>query len=152
MIQQLAQNNPGLAQALAANPEALLDLLGGEVGEDGEPIPPGAQVLSVTPEERDAIARVGHFRYLPSRTPSELSYSWRLLAFLDRLSLRRILHAERMKNWQRISSLKAGSRMITLLQVRRSSGSTIGFYICVFSFSRGMCGQKMNEQVDNVML
>jgi len=68
MLQQLAQSNPQLAQALAHNPEALLDLLGGEegVGDDGEPIPPGAQVLSVTPEERDAIERVGYFCYLSS--------------------------------------------------------------------------------------
>jgi len=61
MIQQLAQSNPQLAQALAQNPDALLDLLGGGeggIGDDGEPIPPGAQVLSVTPEERDAIERL----------------------------------------------------------------------------------------------
>jgi len=76
MLQQLAQSNPQLAQALAHNPEALLDLLGGEegVGDDGEPIPPGAQVLSVTPEERDAIERVGYFCHLSSGTCPDLSY------------------------------------------------------------------------------
>lgn len=58
MVQQLAQNDPQLAQSLASNPEALLDLLGGE-GDDGEPIPPGAHVVNVTPEERAAIERVG---------------------------------------------------------------------------------------------
>ncbi len=62
LIQQLGQSNPHLLQQLATNPEAILDLLGGEggpaVGDDGVPIPPGAQVLSVTPEERDAIERV----------------------------------------------------------------------------------------------
>ncbi|KAH8982674.1 hypothetical protein EDB92DRAFT_1627849 [Lactarius akahatsu] len=59
VIQQLAQGNPQLAQALASNPDALLDLLGGggEEGED-EPIPPGAQVVNVTPEERAAIERL----------------------------------------------------------------------------------------------
>lgn len=59
VIQQLAQGNPQLAQALASNPEALLDLLGGggEEGED-EPIPPGAHVVNVTPEERAAIERL----------------------------------------------------------------------------------------------
>lgn len=69
MIQQLAQSNPQLAH-LAQNPDALLDLLGGDpaVGDDGEPIPPGAQVLSVTPEERDAIVRVGYFCHLSSGT------------------------------------------------------------------------------------
>ena len=61
MIQQLAQNNPHLAQVLAQNPEALLDLLeGGEEGDDGQPIPPGAQVVNVTPEEHAAIERVHH--------------------------------------------------------------------------------------------
>ncbi len=60
MIQQLAQGNPQLAQALASNPEALLGLLGDMTGDDGEPIPPGAQVVNVTPEERAAIERVRH--------------------------------------------------------------------------------------------
>jgi UV excision repair protein RAD23 len=59
VIQQLAQNNPQLAQALAADPNALLDLLGGGAeGDDGELIPPGAHVVNVTPEERAAIERV----------------------------------------------------------------------------------------------
>ncbi|KAH9159134.1 hypothetical protein EDB89DRAFT_2223126 [Lactarius sanguifluus] len=57
LIQQLAQGNPQLAQALAANPGALLDLLGGEEGED-EAIPPGAHVVNVTHEEREAIERL----------------------------------------------------------------------------------------------
>ncbi len=66
MIQQLAQNNPQLAQALASNPNALLDLLGSpEVGDDGEPIPPGAHVVNVTPEERAAIERVSFLPYVP---------------------------------------------------------------------------------------
>ena len=70
MIQQLAQNNPQLAQALAQDPNALLDLLGGgEVGDDGEAIPPGAHVVNVTPEERAAIERV--------------SFSTTSLAFFD---------------------------------------------------------------------
>jgi UV excision repair protein RAD23 len=64
VIQQLAQNNPQLAQALALDPNALLDLLGGAEGDDGEPIPPGAHVVSVTPEERAAIERVSFLPYL----------------------------------------------------------------------------------------
>lgn len=51
-----------MAQALAANPDMLLQLLGaGEGDEEGGPegeVPPGAQVISVTVEEREAIARV----------------------------------------------------------------------------------------------
>lgn len=58
VIQQLAQNNPQLAQALASDPNALLNLLGGEEGDDGEAIPPGAHVVNVTPEERAAIERL----------------------------------------------------------------------------------------------
>jgi UV excision repair protein RAD23 len=64
VIQQLAQNNPQLAQALASNPNALLDLLGGAEGEDGETLPPGAHVVNVTPEERAAIERVSFLPYL----------------------------------------------------------------------------------------
>lgn len=64
MIQQLSQRNPQLAQALAADPGALLDILGaGEDGEGEEGIPPGAHVVNVTPEERAAIERV---RRLPN--------------------------------------------------------------------------------------
>ncbi|KAI0295827.1 hypothetical protein B0F90DRAFT_1637252 [Multifurca ochricompacta] len=63
MIQQLAQANPQLAPALAANPELIFDLLneglaGVNDGDDGEPIPPGAHVVNVTPEERAAIERL----------------------------------------------------------------------------------------------
>jgi len=61
VIQQLAQNNPQLAELLAQNPEALFNLLneGMDMDDDGEgPIPPGAQVINVTPEERAAIERV----------------------------------------------------------------------------------------------
>ena len=62
LIQQLAASNPQLATVIAQNPQALLQLLGGDGGDfddDGEgPIPPGAQVVSITPEERAAIERV----------------------------------------------------------------------------------------------
>ncbi|KAF8514229.1 hypothetical protein BU17DRAFT_77090 [Hysterangium stoloniferum] len=62
VIQQLAQNNPQLAQVLASNPEAFLELLNQGMGEgddgDGEGPPPGAQYVQVTPEERAAIERL----------------------------------------------------------------------------------------------
>lgn len=59
LIQQLAAQNPQVAQTLAGNPQVLLDLLGiqFEGGDEGE-VPPGAQVVNVTPEERAAIERV----------------------------------------------------------------------------------------------
>lgn len=68
MVQQIAQSNPQLAQYLEQNPEALLQLLGSlggegafdEEGGEGElgALPPGAQVIQVTPEDRAAIERV----------------------------------------------------------------------------------------------
>ncbi|CUA74462.1 UV excision repair protein RAD23 [Saccharomyces cerevisiae S288c] [Rhizoctonia solani] len=65
LIQQLAQTNPAIAQQLAQNPELLYQILGGMHGEDfddegaeGGPVPPGAQVISITPEERAAIERL----------------------------------------------------------------------------------------------
>jgi len=62
LIQQLAASNPGIAQMFAQNPEALLQLLGGNEcefeGEGGEQLPPGAQVVHVSEEERAAIERL----------------------------------------------------------------------------------------------
>jgi len=60
LVQQLASQNPSIAQMLAENPEALLQHLGIETNDDGDgnPIPPGAQVVSVTEEERAAIQRL----------------------------------------------------------------------------------------------
>lgn len=49
-----------MAQLMAQNPEAVLQLLGVNPEDLGDDIgvPPGAQVLNVTEEERDAINRV----------------------------------------------------------------------------------------------
>ncbi|KAF5321987.1 hypothetical protein D9619_001854 [Psilocybe cf. subviscida] len=60
LIQQMAQANPAIAQIMAQNPEALTQLLGIELGEgeDEQQLPPGAQVISVTAEERAAIERL----------------------------------------------------------------------------------------------
>ncbi|KAJ4498279.1 hypothetical protein C8R41DRAFT_757440 [Lentinula lateritia] len=59
LVQSIAAQNPGLAQILASNPEALMNLLGGGdlEGEEGD-LPPGAQVVNVTEEERAAIERL----------------------------------------------------------------------------------------------
>ena len=100
VIQQIAQSNPQLAQLLASNPESLLDILNdgldSGVGDDGEALPPGAQIVNVTVEERAAIERVS---FLTTVLPfPDLPHSWRLLAFPDRQLLRRILFVERMKS------------------------------------------------------
>ncbi|KAI0013619.1 XPC-binding domain-containing protein [Xylariaceae sp. FL0662B] len=57
ILQQLGAGNPQLAQLIAQNPDQFLNLLG-ETGDDDAPLPPGAQAISVTEEERDAIERL----------------------------------------------------------------------------------------------
>lgn len=57
ILQQLGAGNPQLAQLIAANPDQFLALLGEDADEDA-PLPPGAQAISVTEEERDAIERL----------------------------------------------------------------------------------------------
>lgn len=60
ILQQLGAGNPQLAQLISQNPEQFLQLLG-EDNDDDAPLPPGAQAISVTEEERDAIERVSLF-------------------------------------------------------------------------------------------
>lgn len=57
ILQQLGAGNPQLAQLISQNPNQFLQLLG-EDAEDDAALPPGAQAISVTEEERDAIERV----------------------------------------------------------------------------------------------
>lgn len=65
LIQQLAAQNPALAQQIAREPEVLMQLLGGEGGVDfaamPEGAPPGSHTITVTPDERAAIERVRGF-------------------------------------------------------------------------------------------
>lgn len=66
VLQQVAGSNPQLAQLIASNPEQFLQLLA--EGEEGDvPMPPGAQNISVTAEERDAIERVSLMGYSGNR-------------------------------------------------------------------------------------
>lgn len=59
VLQQVANSNPQLAQLIASQPEAFMQLLMEGAGEEGDvPLPPGAQSVSVTEAERDAIERV----------------------------------------------------------------------------------------------
>lgn len=58
ILQQLGAGNPHLAQLIAQNPEQFLSLLGENAGDDDAPLPPGAQAIAVTEEERDAIERL----------------------------------------------------------------------------------------------
>ncbi|KAI5465720.1 XPC-binding domain-containing protein [Mariannaea sp. PMI_226] len=58
ILQQLGAGNPQLAQLIASNPDQFLQLLGEDAGDDDVPLPPGAQAIAVTEEERDAIERL----------------------------------------------------------------------------------------------
>lgn len=58
ILQQVAAGNPQLAAIISAHPEQFLQLLSEDTGDEDAPLPPGAQSISVTEEERDAIERV----------------------------------------------------------------------------------------------
>jgi UV excision repair protein RAD23 len=60
IMQQLAQGNPQLAAMIRSSPEEFLELLA-EDNDDDAALPPGAQVVSISEEERDAIERVSLF-------------------------------------------------------------------------------------------
>lgn len=57
ILQQVGAGNPALANLIGQNPDAFLQLLSEDADEDA-PLPPGAQAVSVTEEEREAIERV----------------------------------------------------------------------------------------------
>ncbi|CAF9936055.1 MAG: hypothetical protein ALECFALPRED_006673 [Alectoria fallacina] len=57
ILQQVGAGNPQLAQLIGENPDQFLQLLSEDTGDD-TPLPPGAQEISVTEEERDAIERL----------------------------------------------------------------------------------------------
>ncbi|PUU75471.1 XPC-binding domain-domain-containing protein, partial [Tuber borchii] len=59
ILQQVGVGNPQLAALISQNPEAFLQLLSEDAGDDeGGPLPPGSNQIAVTPEERDAIERL----------------------------------------------------------------------------------------------
>ena len=57
ILQQVGAGNPQLAALIGQHPEQFLQLLS-EDGDNDAPLPPGAQAISVTEEERAAIERV----------------------------------------------------------------------------------------------
>lgn len=59
LVQQIMEQNPQLGQLFESNPEALMQLLnGGDEAEGDGAMPPGAQVIHITPEEQAAIGRL----------------------------------------------------------------------------------------------
>ncbi|KAL1601424.1 UV excision repair protein rad23 [Paraconiothyrium brasiliense] len=57
ILQQVGAGNPQLAQLITNHPDQFLQLLAEDADEDA-PLPPGAQAISVTEEEREAIERL----------------------------------------------------------------------------------------------
>ena len=57
ILQQVAAGNPQLAQIITQNPEQFMQLLA-EDGDEDVALPPGAQQIQVTEDEREAIERV----------------------------------------------------------------------------------------------
>lgn len=57
ILQQVAAGNPQLAHIITQNPEQFMQLLA-EDGDEDVALPPGAQQIAVTEEEREAIERV----------------------------------------------------------------------------------------------
>ncbi|KAI9884072.1 MAG: hypothetical protein M1823_004138 [Watsoniomyces obsoletus] len=57
ILQQVGAGNPQLAQLIGQNRDQFLQLLSEDVDDDA-PLPPGAQAISVTEDEREAIERL----------------------------------------------------------------------------------------------
>ncbi|CAD6442894.1 9e1e2ec2-840f-4811-81ff-ee1ce1127149 [Sclerotinia trifoliorum] len=57
ILQQVGAGNPQLATLISQHPEQFLQLLS-ENADDDAPLPPGAQAIEVSGEERDAIERL----------------------------------------------------------------------------------------------
>ncbi|KAH8176032.1 XPC-binding domain-containing protein [Sarocladium implicatum] len=66
ILQQIAAGNPQLAERITSNPDQFAQLLS-EEGDDDAPLPPGAQSVAVTPEERDAIERLTRLGFSPDQ-------------------------------------------------------------------------------------
>lgn len=123
ILQQVGAGNPQLAQLIGHNREQFLQLLSEDVDDDA-PLPPGAQAISVTEEEREAIERVSPCLpsmtkcflqqkfFLRSYSPEKISSSSLLTccgnscvdsASKEISSSKPISPATRMRNWRRIS-------------------------------------------------
>jgi hypothetical protein len=137
ILQQVGAGNPQLAQLIGQHPEQFLQLLS-EDGDNDSPLPPGAQAISVTEDERAAIERVRPpgFSYLSGL----ILYSYVDLDFPVTWPSKPTLLATRTKNLRQISS--STNLMMTICSNERSWFSFLCFRppaITIFHFyySRG---------------
>ncbi len=103
ILQQVGAGNPQLAQLIGQNREQFLQLLSEDVDDDA-PLPPGAQAISVTEQEREAIERVSILlRLLPETKLLKYNHcSYADSASSEIWSSKHTLPATRMRNWRRI--------------------------------------------------
>lgn len=120
ILQQVAAGNPQLAQIITQNPEAFMQLLAEDAGDDVA-LPPGAQEISVTVEEREAIERVSVCKGFPIMSSSlTFNFSCAVLDSSETWSFRPILHATRMRSWRLTSySTSLMSQMSRVLKISR---------------------------------
>lgn len=102
ILQSVGAGNPQLAQLIGQHPDQFLQLLG-EDGDDDPPLPPGAQAIQVTEEERDAIERVSSCAADDERIRSNKVNSYADWASTENKPSRPTLHATRTRNLRRIS-------------------------------------------------
>lgn len=112
ILQQVAAGNPQIASIIGQNSDQFLQLLGEEIEDDEGALPPGAQAISVTEEERDAIERVCLLFTLLQLLVSFLtSPSFAVSVSPATQSSRRTLLAIRTRNWRRTSFSTSLTRM-----------------------------------------
>ena len=114
ILQQVAAGNPQLAQMITQNPEQFMQLLAEDADEDVA-LPPGAQQISVTEEEREAIERVsrGVLSYLVKHLLTINSCA--ALASNATWSSKPTSPAIRTRSWPPISSLTSLTSLRTVL-------------------------------------
>lgn len=130
ILQQVAAGNPQLAQIITQNPDQFMQLLA-EDGDEDVQLPPGAQQISVTEEEREAIERVSTLSFCGDAMDRlYISCDLHMLTLLNSYaasassatwSSRPTSHATRTKSWRQTSYLT--NRMSPTMQ--RASNSAL---------------------------
>ena len=136
ILQQVGAGNPQLAQLIGQHPDQFLQLLSEDADEDA-PLPPGAQAISVSEEEREAIERVSTISEVyPEQRSNRCSYA--VLGSNATLSFKPTLPAKRMKSLQRTfySSNLLRTMTLSLLMHSRLSTFRAFFMLACMASSR----------------